>query len=406
MIEIARIAVCETNYTKEVFMRFKTVLILILAGFMGFGSLSPAAAEELYIGCVLDFSGDTAFFDVPNYEGIKLAVEELNAAGGIGGKLKIQLVAKDFRNDATEAVSATKALLDEGAHVIIGPTSTMLAITVGKQAREKQIPTVYPLASPPFITKEVGPYGFLVTFGDNVQAAVIATYAAEIGHKAAYTMPSPDDPYTDFIPKYFEKKFAELGGKVVGSTTWSFTQTEFTVEARKIKKHEPKPDMIMSPAFGPFYAGLLKSLRMSGVQTPYFGVDALDEPSALSLGSVTEGVVFPSPSFSSEGNSMFVFNEKYKAKYGKESISQYPALGYDAIKVIEAAVIKAGTTDGKAIRDAMAGLVDVQGATSKITYAGTKYNVPIREIAICQMKGGNKTLVKYMQLKPEEIPEP
>jgi branched-chain amino acid transport system substrate-binding protein len=387
-------------------MRSQTILILVLASFLAFGALSNAAADELYIGCVLDFSGDTAFFDVPNYEGIKLAVEELNAAGGIGGKYKIKLVAKDFRNDATDAVSMTKALLDDGANVIIGPTSTMLAITVGKQARERKIPTVYPLASPPFITKEVGPYGFLVTFGDNVQAAVIAKYAAEMGYKAAYTMPSPDDPYTDFIPKYFAQKFEELGGQVVGSTTWSFSQTEFTVEARKIKKYKPKPDMIMSPAFGPFYAGLLKSLRMSGVKTPYFGVDALDEPSALSLGSVTEGVVFPSPSFASPGNPIYMLNEKYKKKYGKESVSQYPALGYDSIKVIEAAVLKAGSTDGKAIRDAMVSLKDVQGATSKITYAGAKYNVPIREVAICQMKGGKKTLVKYMKLKPEEIPEP
>ena len=387
-------------------MRSQTILIFVLAGLLAFGALNNAAADKLYIGCVLDFSGDTAFFDVPNYEGIKLAVEELNAAGGIGGKYKIKLVAKDFRNDATEAVSMTKALLDDGAHVIIGPTSTMLAITVGKQARERNIPTVYPLASPPFITKEVGPYGFLVTFGDNVQAAVIAKYAAELGHKAAYTMPSPDDPYTDFIPKYFAQKFEKLGGQVVGSTTWSFTQTEFTVEARKIKKHKPKPDMIMSPAFGPFYAGLLKSLRMSGVKTPYFGVDALDEPSALSLGSVTEGVVFPSPSYASPGNPMYILNEKYEKKYGKESTSQYPALGYDSIKVIEAAVLKAGSTDGEAIRGALAGLKDVQGATSKITYAGSKFNVPIREVAICQMKGGKKTLVKYMKLKSEEIPQP
>jgi branched-chain amino acid transport system substrate-binding protein len=67
-------------------MRSQTILILVLASFLAFGAISTAAAEELYIGCVLDFSGDTAYFDVPNYEGIKLAVEELNAAGGIGGK--------------------------------------------------------------------------------------------------------------------------------------------------------------------------------------------------------------------------------------------------------------------------------------------------------------------------------
>jgi branched-chain amino acid transport system substrate-binding protein len=385
---------------------FKIGLSLVLSIFLGLGFLSFAAAEEIIIGAVMDFSGDSAYFDVPAHEGVKLAIEEINAAGGIGGKYKIKFIAKDFRNLAPDAISATKALLDAGVSIIIGPTSTMMGVTVGKLARDKQIPIIYPLTSPPFVTKEVGPYGFLVTFGDHMQAVALAKYAREIGLKYAYMLPSPDDPYTEFIPKYFAARFQELGGTIVGSTTWSFSQTEFTVEARKIKKARPKADLVMSPAFGPFYAGLLKSMRMAGVKAKYIGVDALDEPSALGLGSVTEGVIFPSPSFAAPGNPMYVLNQKYKKKYGKESTSQYPALGYDAVKLIEAAVIKADSTNGKAIRDAMAQLKDVQGATSKISYAGTKYNIPSRAIAICEMKGGKKTLVKYIILKPDEIPEP
>ena len=216
-------------------MRSRIILGFVAAGLLILGAFSPVAAEELYIGCVLDFSADTAFFDVPNYEGIKLAVEELNAAGGIGGKYKIKLAAKDFRNDATEAVSTTKALLDDGAHVIIGPTSTMLAITVGKQARERKIPTVYPLASPPFITKEVGPFGFLVTFGDNLQAAVIAKYASELGLKAAYLMPSLTIHTRISSPNIFPRNSKSGGARLWGRQRGLLPRPNLQLKPVKLK---------------------------------------------------------------------------------------------------------------------------------------------------------------------------
>jgi len=391
-------------------MRAKPMFIFLgifsLMTFIGLGFVAAAPDENtLYIGCVLDLSGTTAYFDMPIYEGVKLAVDEINAAGGIGGKYKIKLAAKDYRLDAPTAVAMTKALLDDGVNVIVGPTPAPYAIVVGNLAKKKEVPSIFPTASQPDIAKAIGPFGFNVTVADNLQAGALAKYAIEQGYKTAYLFVSPDDAYTEFLPKYFSLAFKKLGGRIVGATTFSFGQQEFLVEARKIKSLKPAPDVILSAAFGHNYAGIIKGLRMAGVKAPYFGTDGIDEPSALGLGPVTEGVVFSTSSFPSPGSSMEAFNKKYKEKYGKDNKAMFSALGYDAVKIIEAGVLNAKSTNGKDLRDAMATLKDVQGATSTITYAGTDRNAN-RKVAVCKMQNGKKVLVKWVTLSPEEIIAP
>jgi branched-chain amino acid transport system substrate-binding protein len=102
---------------------------------------------------------------------------------------------------------------------------------------------------------------------------------------------------------------------------------------------------------------------------------------------------------------MEAFNKKYKAKYGKDNTVAPPALGYDAVKLIEAAVLKAGSTDGAAIRDALESLVDVQGASGKLTYAGGGRNM-IRSVALCKIENGQKVLIQWMNPALKDIPQP
>jgi len=248
-------------------------------------------------------------------------------------------------------------------------------------------------------------YGFTNTITDNRQGTALAQYAIEQGYKTAYILRCPDDPYTDKLPVYFAKVFEKMGGKIVGTGTYSFSQQEFSVEVGKIKKLKPQPDVIMSAAFGPFFAALITSLRATGINTPYFGSDVVDEPSSIGLGPVVEDVVFVSAVFESPGSSYETFNKKYKKKYGKDNTVAPPALGYDAVKLVEAAVLKAGSTDGRAIRDALATLKDVQGASGKLTYAGGGGHI-LRSIALCKIKNGKKTLIKWVTPALEDIPEP
>ena len=210
---------------------------------------------------------------------------------------------------------------------------------------------------------------------------------------------APDPPVN--VAKVFEK----MGGKLVGTGTWSFTQQEFSVEVGKIKKLETQPDVIMGAAFGPFHAGLVTSLRSAGITAPYFAPDSVDEPSSIGLGAVAEGVVFTSAVFAEPGSDMAAFNKKYKEKYGKDNTVAPPALGYDAVKLVEAAVMKAGAADGKSIRDALDALKDIQGATGSLTYAGNGRNIE-RNVALCKVKDGQKTLIKWVKPAQADIPKP
>ncbi len=387
--------------------KVSTVSIVVVVCMLITGSFSMtfAKGDTVHIGCVLDFASFSAPFDVPAEEGVRLAVDEINAAGGIGGKYKIKLSVKDYRGEAGPAIAVTKELLADGVDVILGSGSAQASIVVGGLTAKKNVPMVTITASGPDIPAVIGPYGFTNTITDNRQGTALAQYAIEKGYKTAYILRCPDDPYTDLLPVYFAKVFEKMGGKLVGTGTWSFTQQEFSVEVGKIKKLDTQPDVIMSATFGPFYAGLVTSLRSAGITTPYFGPDVVDEPSSIGLGAVAEGVVFVSAVFSNPGSSMEAFNQKYKAKYGKENFVAPPALGYDAVKLIEAAVLKAGSTDGKAIREALDSLKDIQGATGKLTYAGNGRNID-RNVALCEVKGGQKTLIKWVKPALADIPEP
>jgi branched-chain amino acid transport system substrate-binding protein len=387
------------------FLKIMSIAAVVVMLNMGMLAAVWADDNTIQIGSVLDFVSFSAPFDVPADEGVKLAVDEINAAGGIGGKYKIKYSAKDYRGEAEPAIAGTKELLADGVDVVLGSGSATASIVVGGLTAPKKVPMITITSSGPEIPTAVGPYGFTNTITDNRQGAVLAQYAFDQGFRKAYILRCPDDPYTDILPVYFAKAFEKLGGKLVGTGTWTFTQQEFSVEVGKIKKLDPQPDVIMSATFGPFFAGLITSLRSAGIKTSVLAPDSIDEPSSIGLGAVAEGVVFTSAVYAAPGSSMEAFNKKYKAKYGKENTVAPPALGYDAVKLIEAAVLKAGSTDGAAIRDALESLVDVQGASGKLTYAGGGRNM-IRSVALCKIENGQKVLIQWMNPALKDIPQP
>ncbi|MBT4266654.1 MAG: ABC transporter substrate-binding protein [Deltaproteobacteria bacterium] len=382
----------------------KMVLGSAALAVFGFGMSGQATADTLHIGAVLDFVSYSAPFDVPAEEGIRMAVEEINAAGGIGGKTKIKLSIKDYRGEPGPAVAGTKELLAKGVDVILGSGSAQATTVVGSFAKKKNVPVLTVTSSGPDIPTVIGPYGFTNTMLDNRQGAALAEYAIKKGYKTAYILRAKDDPYTDLLPAYFAEAFEKKGGKIVGTGAWTFAQQEFNVEVGKIKKIKPQPDIVMSATFGPFYAGLVTSLRGAGIKSVNFGADAIDEPSSIGLGAAAEGTIFTSAVYSTPGSSYAAFNKNYQKRYGKENTVAPPALGYDAVKLIEAAVLKAGSTNGKAIRDALDKLQNVQGASGKLTYLNGGRSI-IRNVAICEVKNGKKVLKEWISPAFSDIPK-
>ena len=366
---------------------------------------APVSAEALKIGLATAQTGGLAGYDGPVIEGLHIAVDEINAAGGINGNIMIELVEKDVRSDAAQTAIAVQELADEGVSVIVLPCDADPSLAAIGTITSARIPAISTCASSPTLPMIGGDFMFANFPGDNVQATVSAEWAWGEGYKSAYIIYSPDSQYTT-MPLYFADVFKALGGDILGEDTHSIGQQDFSAIATRIAAFDPQPDVIMTSSYEPDFPSMLKALRAAGVTSQMIGSDGIDSPTTFSLGEVGEGVVFTTAGYAKAGSPLAEFNAKYEAATGAPSQTVFNAVGYDLITVIAEAVKAAGgSTDPVAIRDAMAELENVRGATSLITYKGTN-GMPVREVTLIRVKGGERELVGQPSPTAELIPAP
>jgi branched-chain amino acid transport system substrate-binding protein len=373
-------------------------VVLLLAGNLA------SAQDVLRIGLATAQTGGLAPYDVPVIDGLKLAVDEANGSGGIGSKYKIDLVEKDIRSDAAQTSIAAQELVDAGVSVIVLPCDADLALAAASIVDQAKIPAITTCASSPTVPMIGGDYLFSNFPGDNVQAAASAQWAHDQGARTAFILYSPDTQYTT-LPLYFSDVFGKLGGTILGQETYSMGQQDFSAIVTKIAALKPQPDVVMTSAYEPDFPSFLTSLRAAGVTSQVIGSDGIDSPTTFALGAPADGLVFTTAGFASPGSPLEAFDRAFEVKYGRRSETVFNGIGYDLIKVIEAAVIKAGSTSPIAVRDAMADLENVQGATSLITYKGTD-GMPVREVTLVRVKGGTRELVGQPAPDPALIPAP
>lgn len=377
----------------------------IIATTAGILLAQAGAAEELRIGAAVSMTGGYAYADVPAIEGLQVAIDELNDAGGIAGTYTIVLDIRDGRSDPAQTTLVAQELIASGIHVLITPADADPSIGAGLVAAQAQVPAFATVASSPTLPLSAGEYMFGNFPGDNMQATVSARYARDTGYETAFILYSRDSSYTQ-LPLYFQEVFEELGGTVVGEAVYSLGQQDFSAIVTQIGAFDPAPDVIMTAAYEPDFPAFIRQLRASGVVIPVIGSDGIDSPTTFSLGEVAEGVVFSTAGFAQDDNALANFYVAFEKKYGRPSETIYTALGYDIIKVVAAAVEAAGSTDGPALRDAIAGLENVQGATGLITYAGREDRVPLRPVTLVRVTGGERELVIQETPPSELVPEP
>ena len=384
--------------------RFATMALGALMGVTA-STMSATAADTITIGVATAQTGGLAPFDGPVIEGFKIAVDEINAKGGIDGKIMIKTIDKDVRSDPAQTSIATQELVDAKVNVLVLPCDADPAFAAAAIADKAKIPGFSTCASSPTLPLMGGDYMFANFPGDNVQATVSAKWAFDEGHRSAYILYSPDTQYTT-LPLYFADVFEKLGGKMLGKSTYKLEQQDFSAEVTKIKALNPQPDVVMTSAYEPDFPAFIKQLRAAGVTSQVIGSDGIDSATTFSLGKATEGVVFTTAGHATPGSALESFNKLYKEKTGKASETVFNAIGYDLVKVIEAAVLATGgNTDSVALRDAIANLEGVKGATSMITYKGTS-GMPVRQVSLVRVKGGERELVGQPSPDASLIPAP
>jgi branched-chain amino acid transport system substrate-binding protein len=378
---------------------------LLMSSMLAMAVTGSAYAETLKVGVATAQTGALAHYDGPVVEGLRMGVDEINAAGGIGGTLKIELVEKDVRSDAAQTAIATQELVDAGVKVLILPCDADPSLAAISIVGSAQVPAISTCASSPTLPMIGGDYMFANFPGDNVQATVSAQWAYDQGMTTAYIVYSPDTQYTS-MPLYFADVMETLGGEVVGRDTYTLGQQDFSAIATRIANMDPQPDVVMTSAYEPDFPSFIKALRAAGVTSQVIGSDGIDSPTTFAIGPAADRLVFTTAGHPTENSPMAEFNAKYKETYGEESQTVFNAIGYDLAKVIEAASLAAGPdASSDELRDAIANLENVQGATSLITYKGTN-GMPVREVTLIGVMDGERQLIGQPSPNPAIIPAP
>jgi branched-chain amino acid transport system substrate-binding protein len=377
-----------------------------LATGIGIALASPLAyaQDKLVIGAAISKTGWNAPYDSPVMDGFAVAMDEINANGGIAGKYKVEVVTRDNRSDNAQNAIVTQDLLDQGVGMMLVACDSSMVHATAALILAAKIPAISTCSSSPTLPMTGKGYIFANAVTDNVQGAAQAEYANSQGYKNAYLLRSPDIEYTQ-MPLYFKEAFEKLGGKVIGESIYALNQPDFSAEVTKIKALDPQPDVIVTSAFEPDFPAFIRQLRGAGVKIPVVCGDGIDSPTTFALGDVVEGVVFTSSGFAAPGSPMAAYQEKYKAKFGKAPESIMDALGYDLAKVIEAAVTKADSVEPEKIRAALADLTNVQGATAVISYKGGN-GTPTRPVNVLRIVNNVRTLVSQKAPDPSIIPAP
>lgn len=360
----------------------KRIPLFLTVALFSFANLAPAQ-DEIKIGEYSSLTGGQASFGISQNNAIMMGVEEINKAGGVLGK-PLKLIVEDDRSTPGESATVVRKLISSDKVVaILGEFASSRSLEGGPICQENKIPMISPGSTNPKVT-EIGDYIFRTCFMDSFQGTVMAKFALAKGFKRAGILTDEKQAYSKGLAQYFREVFTKNGGQIVKEQSYSTGDKDFRAQLTSLKS--TKPDVIFVPGYYNEVALVARQARQFGLKAPFMGGDGWEGDSLLKVAwTALDGSYFSSH-FSADNQDPLVQNfiQKYKAKYGSVPDCQ-AALGYDSVRILADAIKRAGSTDPKALRDAIAATKDFQGVTGKITIdAGRNASKP----AVVQTIGG------------------
>ena len=347
-------------------MKFnKAIVAMILAIVMVMGLASAAMAEDaLKIGVIGPFTGAAAIYGNACKFGAQVAADEINAMGG----LQIELLAEDDEHDAEKSVNAYNTVMDQGAQMIAGTTTTTPCIAVSAVAYEERVFMLTPSASSAKVP-EGKDNMYQVCFEDPAMGIFSAQIISEnsLGTKVAVIYNNADD-YSTGIYQNFKAKSEELGLEIVSETTFTDETTDFSVQVTAAK--DAGADLVFLPIYYTPASMILATAKSMDYAPVFFGVDGMDGILAMEGfdASLADGVILLTPfSAFSEDEHTVDFVAKYQEVSGGETPNQFAADAYDAVYALYNASINAGIDGSTSPEDACEKLIE-QFAT--LNYVG------------------------------------
>ena len=387
---------------KNVLLSIVVLLALALAACApaaGTAAEAPAAADEaapaadaameeggtIKVANLSPLTGPVPTFGESTKNGFMMAVDEWNAKGGVLGKT-IEPIVEDSQCTADPAVNAANKVIDQdGVHYIVGEVCSSASIPVSEVAEEKGVLMITPTSTNADVTLNLDgstkSMVFRACFIDPFQGLVMAKFASDQGYTKAFVMSDQGNDYVRGLAEVFSEKFVEYGGEIVGSETYTGTDTDFSAILTKVA--DSGAEVLYLPDYYNVVNLVAAQAKEKGVTAVMMGADGWDS-SDLDLAAADGG--YYSNHYSPDDTRPVVVDwvTKYTETYGSTP-DALATLAYDATNILLASIEKAGVDDAATVAETMSG-ISYEAVSGTVTF-DAQHN-PIKSAVVLQVKDG------------------
>lgn len=371
-------------------LRKSMMVILSAVSIFVFSACTKTNSNEIKIGHYGSMTGGAATFGQSTDKGIKMAIEEANAAGGVNGK-QLKLVTFDTQSKNEEASTVvTRLITQEKVVALLGEVASSRSLAAAPIAQSNKIPMISPSSTNPKVT-EVGDYIFRVCFIDPFQGTVMAKFAIDnLKAKKVAVLRDVKSDYSVGLADFFTKGFKERNGEI--SVDLSYQEGDIDFKAQLTQIRAKNVDAIFVPGYYTEVGLIARQAKQLGIKVPLLGGDGWDSSKLSEIGQDAINGSYFSNHYSTDSADPAVqeFITKFKAKFG-ETPDGLAALGYDSAKVLIEAIKRTKEMTPTQIRDEIAKTADFPGVTGKITLDANRN--PTKGAVVVKVDGANNRYV-------------
>jgi branched-chain amino acid transport system substrate-binding protein len=355
------------------------------------GATSTGGGEgEILVGEYGSLTGSEATFGQSTHNAIMLAVDEINAGGGVNGR-KIRVLTEDDQSKAEEAATAVSKLISQNNVVaVLGEVASSNSLAAAPICQSNKVPMITPSSTNPSVT-EKGDYIFRMCFLDSYQGASMANYLRnDLKLSRAAVLIDNKSDYSTGLAKFFSDAFVAAGGRIVATQSYAKGDSDFRSQLTAVKA--ANPEVIFVPGYYNDIGQIAIQARDLGITVPLAGGDGWESPKLIEIGGkALEGCFYSNHYFAGDpAPAVRDFVQKYKDRYSATP-DALAALAYDAARVLADAMKRAGKLDGPSIRDAIAQTKGFSGVTGSITL-GPDRNPQGKKLVIVEVRNGQLAL--------------
>lgn len=345
------------------------ILIKVIVFILLIGGFRQSAADEIgpiRLAAILPLSGKADSYGHPALKGARIAVAEINLAGGVLEQ-HLVLLLLDNRSTPLNARQAARTAVDQNVIGVVGSLWSTHSLAVASVLQEAGVPMISPGSTAPEVTR-VGHFIFRTCYTDDFQGSLMAEFATQdLGCRKAAIMINISETYSQTLARYFAGAFTSKGGEVVYQGGYKGTSVDFGDLLMHLKPLSP--EVVFIPGYSQDSGLLIKQAAAMGIRSIFIGGDAWETNILDFSGPALEGSYFSThwhPGVPYNRNREFI--ALYKKQYGDEPISPFAPLAYDAVWLFANAIRRANSLDRHRIRDALADTQKFAGATGYFSF--------------------------------------